>query len=146
MIDKLVSLRQTGDAYSAKVRWFDCRSKDDTWGLLDNLARNMVARLLRQKKKRAPEYDWQTPKRRSRRQAGLTALTNVVVDPTWSPTIRHVHVTADGVIHADVSWSGLHDTTAINELINVTWLWCTLPSMTHSFAYDPQLPSGRSLA
>jgi len=125
--------------YSAKVRWFDYGSKDDTWEPLDNLPRNMVVRFLLQKKRRVPGYDWQTPTRQSRRQAWLTAVTNVVVDPTWTPTIRHVHVTADGIIHADVSWSGLHDTTAIKEGIPVTWLRSTLPSMTRNFAYDPQL-------
>jgi len=31
VIDKLLGLRQTGDSYSAKVRWFDYGSKDDTW-------------------------------------------------------------------------------------------------------------------
>ena len=31
VIDKLPGLRQTGDSYSAKVRWFDYGSKDDTW-------------------------------------------------------------------------------------------------------------------
>jgi len=30
VIDKLPGLRQTGDSYSAKVRWFDYGSKDDT--------------------------------------------------------------------------------------------------------------------
>jgi len=43
------SLRQTGDSYSAKVRWFDYGSKDDTWEPLENLPRNLVVRFLRQK-------------------------------------------------------------------------------------------------
>ena len=106
---------------------------------MDNLPRNTVLRFLRQKNRRVPGCDWQTPTRQSRRQAGLTAVTNVVVDPTWTPTIRHVHVTADGIIHADVSWSDLHDTTAVKEVIAVTWLKSTLPSKTCNFAYDPQL-------
>jgi len=139
VIDKLLGLRRTGDTYSAKVRWFDYGSKDDTWEPLENLPRNMVVRFLRQKKKRVPGYDWQTPTRRSQRQAGLTSVTNVVVDPTWTPTIQHVHVTADGIIHANVSWAALHTTTAIMEVIHVTWLKSTLPSMTRKFAFDPQL-------
>jgi len=47
VIDKLLGLRQTGDSYSAKVRWFDYGSKDDTWELLQNLPRNLVVRFLR---------------------------------------------------------------------------------------------------
>jgi len=97
-------LRQTGDTYNAKVRWFDYGAKDDTWEPLENLPRNMVVRFLSQKKRRVPGYDWQTPTRQRRQQAGLTSVTNVVMDPTWTPTIQHVHVTADGIIHADVSW------------------------------------------
>jgi len=30
VIDTLLGLRQTGDTYSAKVRWFDYGSKEDT--------------------------------------------------------------------------------------------------------------------
>jgi len=105
VIDKLPRLRQTGDSYSAKVRWFDYGSKDDTWEPLENLPRNLVVRFLRQKKKHALGYEWQTPTRRSRRQAGLTTVANIVMDSTWIPTIQHVHVTGDGVIHANVSWT-----------------------------------------
>jgi len=63
VIDKLLGLRQTGDSYSAKVRWFDYGSKDDTWEPLENLPRNLVVRFLRQKKKHVPGYEWQTPTR-----------------------------------------------------------------------------------
>jgi len=105
VIDKLLRLRQTGDSYSAKVRWFDYGSKDDTSEPLENLSRNMAVRFLRQKKKNVPGYDWQTPTRQSRRQAGLTTVAYIVMDSTWIPTIQLVHVTGDGVIHANVSWT-----------------------------------------
>jgi len=139
VIDKLLSLRQTGDGYSAKVRWFDYGSKDDTSEPLENLPRNLVVRFLRQKKKHVPEYEWQTPTRRSRRQAGLTTVANIVTDSTRIPTIQHVHVTGDGVIHADVSWTDSSTATAIKEVLPVAWLKSTLPSMTRNFAYDPQV-------
>jgi len=64
---------------------------------------------------------------------------NVDVESTWTPTIHHVYVTADGVIHANVSWEDFHSRTAIEELIPVAWLKCILPSMTRNFAYDPEL-------
>jgi len=137
VIDKLLGLRQTGDSYSAKVRSFDYGSKEDTWEPLENLPRNLVVRFLRQKKKHVPGYEWQTPTRRSRRQAGLTTVANSVMDPKWSPTIQHV--TGDGVIHASVSWTESTTATAVKEVIPVTWLKSTLPSMTRNFAYDPQL-------
>jgi len=105
VIDKLFGLRQTGDSYCAKVRWFDYGSKDDTWEPLENLSRNMVVRFLRQKKKHVPGYDWQTPTRKSRRQAGLTTVAYIVMDSTRVPTIQLVHVTGDGVIHPNVSWT-----------------------------------------
>jgi len=139
VVDKLLGLRQTGDSYSAKVRWFDYGSKDDTWEPLENLPRNLVVRFLRQKKKDVPGYEWQTPTRRSRRQAGLTTAANIVMDSTWIPTIQHVHVTGDGVIHADVSWTDSTTAAAIKEVIPVAWLKSTVPSMTRNFAYDPQL-------
>jgi len=139
VIDKLLGLRQTGYSYSAKVRWFDYGSKDDTWKPLENLPRNLVVRFLRQKKKHVPGYEWQTPTRRSRRQAGLTTVANIVMDSTWIPTIQHVHVTGDGDIHADVSWTESSTAVAIKEVIPVAWLKSTLPSMTPNFAYDPQL-------
>jgi len=63
------------------------------------------------------------------------------MDTTWIPTIQHVHVTGDGVIHANVSWTDLTTAAAIKELIPVVWLKSTLPSMTRNFAYDPQLAS-----
>jgi len=85
VIDKLLGLRQTGDSYSANVRWFDCGSKDDTWEPLMNLPRNTVVRFLQQKKKHVPGYDWQTPTRRSRRQAGLTTVANIVMDSRRYP-------------------------------------------------------------
>jgi len=97
------------------VRWFDYGSKDDTWEPLENLPRNLLVRFLRQKKKHVPGYEWQTP------------------------TIQHVHVTSDGDIHADVSWTESSTDVAIKEVIPVAWLKSTLPSMTRSFAYDPQL-------
>jgi len=139
VIDKLLGLRQTGDSYSAKVRWFDYGSKNDTWEPLENLPRNLVVRFLRQKKKHVPGYKWQTPTRRSRRQAGLTTVANIVMDSTWIPTIQHVHVTGDGVIHANVSWTDLTTAAAIIERIPVAWLKLTLPAMTRNFACDPQL-------
>jgi len=139
VIDKLPGLRQTGDSFSAKVRWFDYGSKDDTWEPLENLPRNLVVRFLRQKKKHVPGYEWQSPTRRSRRQAGLTTVANIVTDFTWIPTIQHVHVTGDGVIHADVSWTDSSTATAIKEFNPVAWLKSTLPFMTRNFAYDPQL-------
>jgi len=139
VIDKFLGLRQTGVSYSAKVRWFDYGSKDDTWEPLENLPRNLVVRFLRQKNKHVPGYEWQTPTRRSRRQAGLTTVANIVMDSTWIPTIQHVPVTGDGVIHADVSWTESSTAVAIKEVIPVAWLKSTLPSMTRNFAYDPQL-------
>jgi len=139
VIDKLLGLRQTGDSYGAKVRWFDYGSKDDTWEPLENLPRNLVVHFLRQKKKNVPGYEWQTPTRRSRRQTGLTTVANIVMDSTWIPTIQHVHVTGDGVIHADVSWTESSTDVAIYEVIPVACLKSTLPSMTRNFAYDPQL-------
>jgi len=137
-IDKLLSLRQTGDSYSAKVRWFYYRSKDDTWESLESLPRNLVVRFLRQKKKHVPGYEWQTPTRRGHQQAGLTTVANIVMDSTWIPTIQYVHVTGDGVIHANVSWTDLTTAAASEEVIPVAWLKSTLPSMTRNFAYDPQ--------
>jgi len=107
VIYKLLGLRQTGDKCRANVRWFDFGSKDDTWEPLENLPRNMVVRFLRQKKKHVQGYDWQTPTRQSRRQAGLTTVANIVMDPTSIPTIQHVHLTGDEVIHANVSWTDL---------------------------------------
>jgi len=87
MIDKLLGLRQTGYTYSAQMRWFNYGSKDDTWERLENLPRNMVVRFLRQKKDHVPGYDWHTLTRESRRQAGLTAVANIVMDPTGMPTV-----------------------------------------------------------
>jgi len=139
VIDKLLGLRRTGDTHSVKVRWLDCGSKDDTWEPLENLPRNMVVRFLRQKTKHVPGYDWQKPTRRRRRKAGLTTVANIVMDPTWTPTIQHVHVTGDGVIHANVSWTGLSTDAAVREVTPVAWLKLSLPSMTRNFAYDPQL-------
>jgi len=139
VIDKLLGLCQTGDSYSAKVRWFDFGSKDDTWEPLENLPRNLMLRFLRQKKKHVPGFERQTPTRRSRRQAGLTTVANIVMDSTWIPTIQYVHVTGDGVNHANVSWTESSTAVAIQEVIPVVWLKSTLPSMTRNFAYDPQL-------
>jgi len=139
VVEKLVGLRQTGDSNSAKVRWFDYGSKDDTWEPLENLSRNLDVRFLRQKKKHVPGYEWQTPTRRSRRQAGLTTVANIALDATWTPTIQHVYVTGDGVIHANISWTESTTAIAVKEVIPVTWLESTLPSMTRNFAYDPQL-------
>jgi len=139
VIDKLLGLRQTSDSYSAKVRWFDYGSKDDIWEPLKNLLRNLVVRFLRQTKKHVPGYEWQTPRRRSRRQAGLTTVANIVMDPTWTLTIQHVHVTGDGVIHANVSWTESTIATAVKEVIPGTLRKSTLLSMTRNFAYDPQL-------
>jgi len=139
VVDKLPGLRQTGDSYSAKVRWFDYGSKDDTWELVENLLRHLMVRFLRQKKRHVPGYEWQTPTRRSRRQAGLTTVANIVMDSAWRPTTQHVHVTGDGVIHANVSWTDSITAAAIKEVIPVAWLKSTLPSMTRNFAYDPQL-------
>jgi len=121
------------------VRWFDYGSKDDTWEPLENLLRNLVVRFLRQKKKHVPGYEWQTPTRRSRRQAGLTTVAIIVMDSMWIPTIKHVHVTGDEVIHANVSWTDLITAAAIKEKLPVAWLKLTLPAMTRNFAYDPQL-------
>jgi len=123
------------------VRWFDNGSKDDTWEPVENLLRNLVVRFLRQKKKHVPGYEWHTPMRRSRRQAGFTTVANIVTDSTWIPTLQHVHVTGDGVIHADVSWTDSSTAAAIKEVIPVAWLKSTLPSMTRNFAYDPRLAS-----
>jgi len=66
-------------------------------------------------------------------------VANIALDPTWTPTIQHVHVTGDGVVHATVSWTESTTATAVKEVIPVTWLQSTLPSMTRNFAYDPQL-------
>jgi len=121
------------------VRCFDYGSKDDTWEPLENLPRNLVVQFLWQKKKHVPGYEWQTPTRRSRRQAGLTTVADIVMDSTWTPTIQHVHATWDGVIHAAVSWTDSNTAAAIKEVIPVAWLKSTLPSMTRNFAYDAQL-------
>jgi len=136
VIDKLLGLRQTGDSYGAKVRWFDYGSKDDTWEPLENLTRNLVVSFLRQKKKHVLGYKWQLPTRRSSRQAGLTTVANIVMDPTWIPTIQHVHVTNDGVIYANVSWTESTTATAVMEVTPVSWLKSALPSMTSNFAYN----------
>jgi len=61
------------------------------------------------------------------------------MDPTWTPTIQHVHVTGDGVIYANVFWTESTAATTVNEVIPVTLLKSTLPSMTRNFSYDPQL-------
>ena len=115
------------------MRWFDYGSKDVTWKPLENLPRNLMVRFLRQKKKHVPGYEWQTPTRRSRRQAGLTTVAIIALDPTWTPTIQHVHVTGDGVIHATVSWTESTTATAVKEVIYVTWRKTTLPSMAPKF-------------
>jgi len=117
VVDKLQGLRQTGDSYSVEVRWFDYGSKDDTWDPLENLPRNLVVRFLRQKKKHIPGVEWQTPTRRSRRQAGLTTVANIVMESTWIPNIQHVHVTGDGVIHANISWTDSSRAAAIMDVI-----------------------------
>jgi len=139
VIDQLLGLRQTGDSYSSKVRWFDYGSRDDTWEPLENPPRNLVVRVLRQKKKHVLGYQWQTTTRRSRRQAGLTTVANIVMDFTWIPAIQHVHVNGDGSVHANVSWTALTTAAAFKEVIPVAWLKSNLPSMTRNFAYDPQL-------
>jgi len=61
------------------------------------------------------------------------------MDSTWIPTIEHVHVTGDGVILADVSWTESSTAVAIKQVIPVAWLKSTLPSMTRNIAYDLQL-------
>jgi len=66
-------------------------------------------------------------------------VANIALDPTWTPTIQHVHVTGDGDIHATVSWTESTTATAVKEIIPVTWPKSSLPSMTRNFAYDPQL-------
>jgi len=139
VIDKLRGLRQTGDSYSTKVRWFDYGSKDDTWEPLENLARNLVVRVLRQKKTHVPGYQCQTTTRRSRGQAGLTTVANIVMEFTWIPAIQHVRVSGDGSVHAIVLWTDLTTAAAFKEVIPVAWLKSTLPSMTRNSAYDPQL-------
>jgi len=137
VIDKILSLRQTGDRNSANARSFDYGSKHDTWQPLEALARSMVVSCLCQNKKHVPGYDWQMPTRQSRRQVGLTTVTNIFMDSTWIPTIQHVHVTGDGGIRANVSWTDV--STAKKKVLPVAWLKSTLPSMTRNFAYDPQL-------
>jgi len=74
-------------------------------------------------------------------QSGLIIYLSglIVMDPTWIPTIQHVHVSGDGVIHANVSWTDLSTAAAFKEVVPVAWLKSTLPSMTRNFAYDPQL-------
>jgi len=72
-----------------------------------------VVRFLRQKKKHVPGYEWRMPTRQSRRQAGLTTVANIVMGSKWIPTIQHVRVTGDGVIHAIVWWSDLTTADAI---------------------------------
>jgi len=139
VIDKLLGLRQTGDSYSAKVHWFDYGSKDDTWEPLENLSRTLVVQFLWQTKKLVPRYEWQTPTRRSRRQAGLTTVANIVMNSTWTSTNQLVRVTGDGVIHADVSWTDSSTAAAMKKVIPVAWLNANLSSMTRNFAYDPQL-------
>jgi len=101
----------------------------------------MVARFFRQKKKHVPGYDWQTPTRQCGRQAGLTTVANIVMDPTWIPTFQHAYVTGDAVIHDNVSSTDLGTDAAITEVIPVALLKSILPSMTRNFAYDPQIAS-----
>jgi len=138
MIDKLLGLHQSGDTYSAKVRWFDYGSKDDIWEPLETIPRNMVVRFLGQKKQHVPGYDWKTPTRQSRRQAGLTAVASIFMDHTWMPAIPRMHVTGDGATNANVSQTDLSTAAAIKEGIPVAWLKSILPSMTHNFTYDLQ--------
>jgi len=61
------------------------------------------------------------------------------MDTTWIPTIQHVHVTDDGVIHANVSRTDLTTTATFEVVLLVAWLKLTLPTMTRNIAYDPQL-------
>jgi len=61
------------------------------------------------------------------------------MDPTRIPTIQHVHVTGDRVIHANVSSIDLTTAAAIKYPIPVACHKSTLPSMTRNFVYDPQL-------
>jgi len=61
------------------------------------------------------------------------------MDSTLIPTIQHVHVTSDGVIHANVLWTDLTTIAAIKEVIPVAWLKSSLPSMPRNFAYGPHL-------
>jgi len=105
VIDNLLGLRQTGDSCSAKVRWFDYASKDDTWKPLENLPRNLVVCFFRQKKEHVSGFEWQTSTRRSLRQAGLTTVANIVMKSTSILNIQHVHVTGDEIIHDNVSWT-----------------------------------------
>jgi len=121
------------------MRWIDYGLRDDTWEPLENLPRNLVVRFFRKRKKFVPGYEWQTPTQRSRRQAGLTTVVSIVMDPMWLPTIQHIHVTGDGIIHADVSSTDSTTPAAIKEVLPVAWLKSTLLSMTRSYAYDPQL-------
>jgi len=76
---------------------------------------------------------------RYRQKSPVRNDANVDVESTWTPTIHHVYVTADGVILSNLSWKNFHSRTAIEELISVAWLKSTLPSMTRNFAYDHEL-------
>jgi len=58
---------------------------------------------------------------------------------TRTPALQHGHVTADGVIHDNVSWSDVSTNVAIVDVSLITWHEFTLRSFTRSFAYDPQL-------
>ena len=138
VIDRLLGLRRTGDSYSALVRWFDYGSKEDTCEPLENFPRNLVVCFIRHKKKHVPEYEWQTPTRRSHREAGLTTVDNIVTDSAWIPTVQRFHVTGDGDIHANVSWTDLTTAAAIKEVISVAWPKLTLFTMTRNFAYHAQ--------
>jgi len=61
------------------------------------------------------------------------------MDPTCIPAIQRVHVTGDGVFHANVSWADVNSNAVIREVVPIAWIMSAVPSMTRNFTYDPQL-------
>jgi len=113
VIDRLLKLRQSNGIYRANVRWFDYGPKDDSWEPLKNVPRNLVIRLLRQRKKKIAGHSWSIltpPSRGTRRSPRLNqAGTALVVtpqrpDPKWSSTILGVFSNSHGDIRITLNW------------------------------------------
>ena len=97
VIDRLLGIRRTNDAFSAKVRWFDYGPKDNFWEPSD-LPRNLVIRYPPQKK-RIAGYSWSVhtpPSRGTCRFPRLNKVETALVvtpqgpAPNWSPTLCRV--------------------------------------------------------
>jgi len=46
-------------------------------------------------------------------------VANIVMDPTWIPSIQHVQFSGDGVFHANVLWEELGAKAAIEKVTPV---------------------------